>query len=252
MDKPVPSSINKALYFVQAKQYPNCFKGVQSTFASGDDLEFEVGTSLDEVKTAVASGRKCLIVLCMNDRDEVGAVANVLLSIKKEIKERQIISIVFMKFASDKVEDLLIKTGCSEILRYDVSVKAFTYKLKRYLKLLEQGQVQEETLALIGGKKISDQNRNTQVKSSQWAGLSNNYEIDLVSPLSGPFDCWLFRKKIYAKRYKDIWLIELIGPSPAAGQWLKSGENKWTWTSRPGFEVFDPAPAAWIFTGNKS
>jgi hypothetical protein len=248
MDEAVAPKIG--IYFLGVSQDPACFAQTQSSLTSVENIEIHSKATMDDILFQIKSGHKCLLVLTVAERNDLSLIANGLFSIKKEIRDRKVMAVVFMKFASDKVEDLLIRSGCTETLRFDVSAKAFTYKLRRYIKLLEQDQVADTGNELVGGGK-SEASEGGKSITGSGRGNSNSFQVLLTEAWAGKDDFWLFRKKVYAKKYQGKWLIEIIGPSPSAGSWKNIEGDRWQWNSRPGFDFFDPTPAVWEFTGKK-
>jgi hypothetical protein len=236
------------LYFLDVATPPACFAQTQSSLTTVENVDIRAKISMDDILFQIKSGNKCLLVLTVAERNDLALIANGLFSIKKEIRDRKVMAVVFMKFASDKVEDLLQRSGCSETLRFDVSAKAFTYKVRRFLKLLEQEEAVESITELHGGGK-SDGDGGKSVGGS--GRNSNLFQVIPTEAWQGKDDFWLFRKKIYAKKYQGKWLIEIIGPSPSAGSWTKLEGDRWQWSARPGFDFFDPTPGVWEFTGKE-
>jgi hypothetical protein len=240
------------LYFLDVANAPPCFAQSASAISAITNVNFKPNASMEDMLFEAKSGKKCLLVLTIADRSDLSTVANGLFTIKKEIRERKVIVTVFMKFASDKVEELLSKSGCDEVLKFDLNSKAFLYKVRRYLKVLEQEDAMDVSdISVLGDKSTSNNAGKTLGSGSSRVVQGTAYQVELIDAWTGQDDFWLFRKKVYAKKYQSFWLIEIIGPSPAAGSWDSIGENRWQWKSRPGFEFFDTTASSWEFVGKE-
>ena len=132
-----------------------------------------------------------------------------------------------------------------------MAAKAFTYKLNRFLKVLEQEEVVPDALVSLMGDKANAADRNKKLGQSRDGAPASAFQVHLIPAWSGADDFWLFRKKVYAKKYQEKWLIEIIGPSPAAGMWESAGNGIWRWKSRAGFDFFDVTPGNWEFKGKE-
>lgn len=241
------------LFFLSTASDPGCFAQGKINFGTAENLELRSNLSIDDLQFEVRSGKKCVAILTIGDRSDLSVIVNGLFTLKKDIRDRKLMVIIFLKFSSVKVEDLLMRSGCSEILKFDVNAKAFTYKINRYLKLLEQESVATDTSVSLVSEKSQALTTESAKKLKPFpvAPQTQDYGIQMTEEWTGTNDFWLFRKKVYAKKYQNRWLIELIGPSPVAGAWEKVNDQHWRWQSRPGYEIFNVAPGTWEFYGNE-
>ncbi len=250
-DSPTLSSI----YFSNAKSIPPCFTQTFKTLESEKGRELKKDLSFDDIQFEAKCGQKCFIVFSITNRDELSGVLSTLAIIKKELKDRQIIAITLLKNHSDKIEEALLKSGCSEVLRFDVSGKALAYKIKRFLKMLDQeSEKLDENLIDLGKTTSGDSSSATNVRA--FVPHKNKdplpqFRIKNTEAIKDVADFWLFRKNNYAKKYQNKWLVEIIGPSPSAGSWEPSTPGNWKWCSNEKFKGFDPSPRSWFFHGNK-
>jgi hypothetical protein len=238
------------LYFMSTGKAPTCLVQTQKTFSDVKTIQFKTDVSIDDVLFDVKSGKKCVAVFTVFERNDLSVIVNALFGLKKELRERKLIAIAFVKFSSDKVDDLLMKSGCSELLKFDLNAKAFTYKINRYLKILEQEESGDDLVSLLSDKGGDSQGGRQKLEGSRDSGPSA-FNVHLTQAWTGGDDFWLFRKKAYAKKYQNFWLIELIGPSPAAGSWEKVEDQLWRWQARATHPFFDVSPTVWQFRGKQ-
>ncbi|MBC7397499.1 MAG: hypothetical protein H7333_08650 [Bdellovibrionales bacterium] len=231
--------------------YPPCYAPSQKSLADTDSLDLRLEVLFDEIEYDVKAGNKCILVLTVSDREELSAVVNSLFHIKKELKERKVVAIAFMKFASDNVEELLIRSGVTDILRFDTSAKAFTYKLKRHLKFLEQEQISNDGIELLTGRFDEDGELNARALRAKQLSDERKSKVSLVDALRGDQDFWLFGGRKYARRLQDSWVIEMVGPGAQAGTWQKVDDSRWRWVPQASQSAFNPAIGHWVFAGSK-
>ncbi len=184
------------------------------------------------------------------------------------LKDRRAVVSIFAKATSPKIEEALLRSGCTEILHFDISAKAFLYKLKRYLLFLKMERTGAVHSVEVKGQQKSKESSPDffleRSSDSQNKAVEGHGQVVLVDPIKSKYDYWLIRKVPYVHRYKGQWMVELIGPSPAAGKWslttkhnaLFPGEDLiWEFGLRnqPGKfgPLFNAAPAAWVFAGKK-
>jgi hypothetical protein len=256
-------------FFAQAKTYPNCYPQTLKAIEDEKSRELFKEKTLDDIVYEVMAGRKCLIVITVTDKDHHAQVLNALGTIKQQIKEKTACVLAISKLYSERADEILGKAGCTEVLRYDISSKAFLYKLKRYLKIYEQGATQDDsdaepslddTSIVIEGANHEEETSETKLKTSAKVDLDDSllthskptdFQISLIDSIEGNVDFWLFRNKSHAKKYQNTWLVEIIGPSPNVGDWVKVHDTVWQWKTKTGFPLFESNLGIWTFVGKK-
>lgn len=90
--------------------------------------------------------------------------------------------------------------------------------------------------------------------------------VSISDPLEIPSNSWLLRDPKDARRVRDQWIVDLIGPGPSAGRWVKkegqpdisplltsmNEELFWEWIPRmPGQNPFTEPNSTWSFYGKR-
>ena len=82
----------------------------------------------------------------------------------------------------------------------------------------------------------------------------------ISEPISYPYDYWLLEKNDDLTLSGSVWGIDLIAPSPRAGEWASAEEFRshysktitlWKWVPITSPGVFSPLPRVWVFSGEK-
>jgi hypothetical protein len=245
-----PDEPKIGVFFLHSDTPPTSFIPMQKVFASNTTLDLRMDLSIDDAQYEVKLGRKCILVFTIGSREELTAALNAILALKNETKSRKAMIVIFMKNSNQKVDELLIRSGCSEVIDFQVSFKAASHKINRYVKLIAQDApeiIADVELTNKKGDALTDEAIAVRGRSS--ANPTPTFSVSISRAWEGQDDFWLFRKKVYAKKYKEFWLIEIIGPSPAAGKWVEITKDRWQWQTRPGFDLFSAQKGNWEFAG---
>ena len=254
MTDAVETELKPTLIFSQSANVPASFSKVYPLIPKFfEGLELKTDVSVGSLKDILESGRRTILVLSLFDRDEFRQALSFFPLMKQAIRDRRIIVVAFSKISSEQSDEVLLKAGCHEVLQYDLSSKAFLYKLKRYVSYLQMGT---DTAPLKGAQDIR------VLAQKKAAAHPKKNQVNLIDAIEIESDFWLFQKKVYAKKYLKKWLIEVVGPSPAVGKWVLTKEFDslfkhknpiWKWVSRDSQKKFDPifdtSSGVWVFSG---
>jgi hypothetical protein len=279
MENPKVLSI-KTVLFSFSKNLPDihdrCVKLFPSTFPG---VDFKSGATTQDLTQLVSEKKPAVMIFHISGGEELQEILTLLNLHRNEVRNRTITIAIITKVYSQKIETTLRKAGAIEVLPYEIPQKALFHKLKRYISNLidpthvEQKSSKEET-KIVHSQILSNEGSADEEAQKTFAEESQKYngkpllnvnpDILLVDPIDHAFDYWLIRKIDHIKRYKGMWLIELIGPSPAAGKWVESKPHQealgiedtvWEWTYRENCERHSPAfktvPASWVFVGKR-
>ncbi len=278
MDQSNQSS-RKTVLFSHSNNLPDiherCVKMFPSTFTDSDLI---TSAPLTEFSTLIDKKVPTILIHHISSAEDLQSILGFLPKIQNEIRNRTVIVAILSKVITPKVETTLRRAGCIEVLPYEIPQKAFFHKLKRYLATLKDpltlgadaksdGQkVYHHTIAYKDNPELKETNEEYSEAQKKYNGeplLNVNPDILLTEALNTHHDFWLFRKITHIKRYKGMWLIELIGPSPAAGKWVETKEHTalldteeqvWSWTKRENSDLsntFKTEPSQWLFTGKR-
>jgi len=256
MDQSDKSS-RKTVLFSLSTSLPDIHDRCVQMFASNfTDSALKTNTSLNDLTVTIENKIPCILIHHISNAEDLQSILTHLPKIQNEIRSRTVIVAVLSKVITPKVEKALIRAGCIEVLPYEIPHKAFFHKLKRYLANLKDPQtlnadsqnndqkVYHHTISYKENLELKETDEDYSEAQKKYNGeplLNVNPDILLTEALNTHHDFWLFRKVTHIKRYKGMWLIELIGPSPAAGKWVETKEHTglldtdeqvWTWTKR--------------------
>jgi hypothetical protein len=253
-------------------------KTMQMFGQSFPDITHRDQSTLQDLKQNIDAKSPTVMIYHISSAEDLQGLLGFLPTIFNELRTRTVIVTAVCKILTPKIETVLRRAGCIEVLPYEIPQKAFFHKLKRYLVTLKDPtQIAAESKSeeqkvyhhiqkhgdSIDPADHADEYQEAQKKYNGQPLLNVNPDILLIDPLTTDHDFWLFRKITHIKRYKGMWLIELIGPSPAAGKWVETKEHNglldtteqvWTWTRRENSDIsttFKTEPSQWLFTGKK-
>jgi hypothetical protein len=255
-----PEEIRVEVHFATAQTVPACFAPVCEGLAKEKNVDAKGSVALYDSIVDAKSGKKLVLCVPVSDKKELSAAVEAILSCREQISGRKLVPIVFLKSPNPKVEDLLLRAGCMEILKYDLPVRTLQYKLNRLVKALAVREpAGDDSVEVIrqGGEHGGDKSVH---RSGIRTGTGDPEKIDFLDPLDTDKDIWLIRRKNHVKFVQKQFLVEIIGPSPAAGDWVPAELYKslfpnapelWAWKPRAHADVFDPSPETWVFIGRK-
>jgi hypothetical protein len=158
------------------------------------------------------------------------------------------------KLDHPRVIDVLLKRGVSDVLSITPAVKALFHKLEKLLQVVDRKrkEVSRKSDKIIEGGG----------ESSSSADKVNRLALTKKPALNIKQDFWLIDFKKEIKSVMGRWLLELVGPSPAAGTWeatkpppeaVKIREQAWKWVPRPklkdGENPFRTEGGDWLYFG---
>ena len=252
-----PEKIERiGIYFTQSKTVPPVLTQLQKHYFS--NAEYEVSEkSMEDLIQTTDPNQKYVLIFCVTDSESVNEFLNFTQVMRKEIKAKKVVPIILMKISNHKIEEILTKNGCAETLTFNINLKSLIYKVNRFLKLLALNKAdvndQFESIGKLSETDTPDsKNANVQKLSKTNEKNIGTTQVTFKDALDFEKDFWLFAKKNHAKKYLTNWLIELIGPSPAAGSWEKNPNqaDSWTWKAKDPKSTFHTPEGSWVYTGN--
>jgi hypothetical protein len=248
--------MRQKVLFVSSKSEAGCIAPVKKAILGREWLEqLEVG-NFAEAATVAQSGFSGLVILSISTKDELVGAINFFKLTATAIKQKIIRVVVFNQLVNDKVEGALTSLGCAEVLGFEVTGKAFLHKLQRHLKLVRApsssntngaGKISATASAAKGNGSANDE-----------LNAASKTVIKMTEPLPHSEDYWLFRTPPDAKRIMGRWLVELVGPGPAIGEWLavatkqkEKGASTFEWRPRQKDGPFSTPNGSWIFVGRQ-
>lgn len=212
-------------------------------YAKNDNVEVIPVSSHDEVVKITKQGAHVALLAKVDNREQILTIINTLSYHKK--KNANIYSVVLTTSKSKKLESVLNKNGCNEILKPDTNYRTISFKIDNQIKKL-----------VLSGAQSKDTYDSKSFKKNA-TKKNNKAEIKFIDPLNMDDDVWSSRSETDHKKFLRRWLVRLKGPSLQVGKWIEiesksSKVQYWKFVFDEGKkDLFCPGNGAWIFQGNK-
>ena len=209
-----------------------------------NDEQFSAATDL----VSYLSGQQAsLIFASLQEKDDLIQLATLVKLAKKGAKDT-IMKIVVVNFAGNKqFEKAIAKLGILDVVDPYINTKALRFKIDFYMKSLN-GQMKNSKQSEMNVRSM-DQNRKSGEDAKKRTDAAN-----WLDPMDCEDDIWLLKKDADCKKVLGRWLVRLMGPSPAAGQWVevKGKNNAWKFELKPeAIETFINGKGTWYFQGDQ-
>ncbi len=216
-----------------------------------EEFEVEVINTAAEVNQFLMTSEQGILFFQVKTKKDLQDGVAVLKTNKKGIKKGLIKPACISTITNRKVETLLAKYGCQDILDPQTKAKTLTFKLdfwsKPIKKLLQKMQKEEQLLMQKADAKNAENNN-----------ASEKQDFEMTKSLELQSDFWLVKAKADYKRILKRYLIRLLGPSPYIGTWIEldpqPGDKQptWKWVLKdPDNEDYVVDDGAWFFYGAK-
>ena len=216
-----------------------------------EEFEVEVINSAAEVNQFLMTSEQGILFFQVKTKKDLQDGVAVLKTNKKGIKKGLIKPACISTITNRKVETLLAKYGCQDILDPQTKAKTLTFKLdfwsKPIKKLLQKMQKEEQLLMQKADAKNAENNN-----------ANEKQDFEMTKSLELQSDFWLVKAKADYKRILKRYLIRLLGPSPHIGTWIEldpqPGDKQptWKWVLKdPDNEDYVVDDGAWFFYGAK-
>lgn len=235
------------ILFVQSKMEPACFKSLKQAISQSQGFELSDTANFAEASTVVLAGFVGVAVLSIAGKDDLIGVIQFLNAQAVAIKgQKSLRVLVFNNLPNPKILSTLKNLGCSEALDFQSSAKAVLLKIQRNIKLARSSQ------AMVAGSAKAKGRTDDSVDDDE----GPKTRLDMVEALTHTADYWIMRNKPDAKRIMGRWLVEMIGPGPAAGEWIQIPQKEATkgvyafeWKPRDPQGVYATPTGRWVYLG---
>lgn len=217
-----------------------------------DDYETADVDNPSEVNQLLSMSGNGIILFKVETKPDLQAAVTLLKSQKKLLKKGLLKAACLSFVKSKKVEKILAKYGCQEVLNpRNITSKTFSFKINFWSKNIRAQLIQEE-------KDAAFQQRANNSSAKEATGPNGRKEdFKHIEALTLPSDIWISKLKIDHKKILKRYLSRLLGPSPHMGKWMElepqPGDRLPTWK----FVLKDPdgqlimEDGAWYFSGSR-
>jgi hypothetical protein len=238
------------LIFYRMNKDEGVVSELSNYYSNNDEYTVEFISTEAQANQFLPVAKNGIFIFEVKTKIDLQAAVNVLKNQKKLIQAGLLKPSCVLHINNKKVEKILAKYGCIDLLDPDIKSKTFSFKIdfwSRALKTLLKKQEKE-----------TDYKNKTKQKNVPNAMMSKKKEDFLfVKSLSLQSDIWLVKSKVDCKKILRRWLFRILGPSPHVGKWseLESqpGDKLPTWKFNFHKEnnEFILEDGAWYFYGSK-
>ena len=220
--------------------------GKHYTSKGGFDVRYM--SSVTSLSTMLETSVNGIFIFKVENKKDLTDAVTILKTHRKLVKKGLLKPACVSKVKNKKVDKILSKYGCLDILEPNITPKTLSFKIDFWSRSI--GTIL---------KKAQLNNENLQVKSSATEVKEQELKVDivLVDPLDLQSDIWLLKAKTDYKKILRRWLVRLLGPSPHAGSWVElepqpgDQEPSWKYVLKNDDGQFVLEDGAWFFYGSK-
>lgn len=244
----------RLIFFSKSVIEPSLIESLHLALKSGTDYHYRQTANLEEVCEVVNRSTRVVWLANCSSREEIAEVYPTLAQFEGRIAEGTLKVVLLNTARHPKLRDIVRARVGVEVIDLPVTVKAIQYKLKNALMSAHQNYLKSsdviDTSIVVGADAKTPLRMKPKVPGADvlW---QRAVEFD--------YDFWWIPDGKSIRIVVGVWLIDLIGPSPAAGTWEpvsgmgEAGEKAWTWRSRwLADEVFQTREGRWIFFGKQA
>jgi hypothetical protein len=223
-------------------------------YKSKQDYQIEFIEKPAEVTQHImGSGSNGIVLFKIQGKADLQTAVEFLRTNKKIIRRGLVKPACIMQIKNKKVEKILEKYGCQDILEASTRSKTFSFKIDFWAKNIKS--------IITKAKKEKELKMSAQENKGNSPGATNEEKKEnftFTKALDLHSDTWLIKSKADAKKILKRYLIRVLGPSPHVGQWheleRKEGDSMPTWKyviKNLEEQQFILDEGAWYFTGSK-
>jgi hypothetical protein len=256
-DKTASANIDRVkmvVYSKSTKQPPVLAALVQQLEAQKGRLEFEVLREASGILRSVEQTTMTVLVLTLHEKEELVEVLNVLTQMQSRIQSGLLRAMILNGMNHPRVIALLKAKGVQEILDFNTNIKALNHKIKNAFLVLTQTFQRLQNQNIRASTVVGN---DAAARGARGARNESTTEITWEKPTEHANDIWWIPSVKNLRNVMGRWLIDMLGPGPAAGFWEettyeRNGEKGWVWKIRVSTDpTFMPKPGRWIFFGRQ-
>jgi len=214
---------------------PEVYAQVIETDKKSKKHEFEEISSTGSADDLLVLHENASVLFCITSKDDLVQLLT-FCKINVEKIRQGVLKVGGLNLTgSHKLDDVLKKSGVSDVFLDSISSKTLDYKLNFWNKGI-QTNLKKIQSSLKGNFKFDNKAAGANAKEGEGNKGKSGGKVNVLSALSFSSDCWLLENvPEQPRKVMGHWIIELIGPSPYAGRWLEikggdaSSDPLWEW-----------------------
>ncbi|MCM2349978.1 MAG: hypothetical protein NDI69_08145 [Bacteriovoracaceae bacterium] len=184
--------------------------------------ESEEITSASDLATYLSTVPAALIIASLSSKEDLLEIAT-FMKLSKKTAKTSVFKIAVLDFSHDSnLGKAINKLGIQDLIEPSISAKGLKFKIDYWMKSLK-----------VQAKNIPS------VTAPIWA-----------QPLELEDDIWILKNDNDCKKVLNKWLVRLLGPGTAAGQWVELKASLWRFDFKDEEkERYVGGQGAWFFYG---
>lgn len=244
----------RLIFFSKSVFEPALVESLHLALRSGTDYLYRQIASLEEVREVVNRSTRVVLLANCASKEDIAEIYPAIGLLESRIADGTLKIFLLNTARHPKLRDIIRPRVGVEVVDLPVTVKALQYKLKNAVLSVH-----------VNYLKISDViDTSITVGADAKASLRTKPRVLGTDVLWQPaaefdYDFWWVPDGKSIRLVVGVWLVDLVGPSPAAGTWeavagmAEDGERAWMWRSRwLSDEVFQTREGRWIFFGKQA
>ncbi len=244
----------RLIFFSKSVLEPSLIESLHLALKSGTDYHYRQTGSLEEVKEVIHRSTRVVWLANCSSKDEIAELYPALGPFESRIADGTLKIVLLNTARHPKLRDIVRARVGVEVVDLPVTTKALQYKLKNALLSAHQNYLKVsdviDTSIVVGADAKTPLRTKPKVLGA---------DVLWQPAVEFDYDFWWIPDGKSIRLVVGVWLIDLIGPSPAAGTWEvvaglgEDGERAWMWRSRwLAEEVFQTREGRWIFFGKQA
>ncbi len=209
-----------------------------------ENIDFSVieTKNLDDLTEVLGHSEATILLFSIHTKEKLQGLVGIFKKYIKAIKAGRIKLAYVQISKNQKIENILQKFSCNDILDSNILTKSLKYKIdiwsRNVVTNTQKLEKLKEDTSLEKKKILQDKNR-------------RSYTVNQLDPLDGEFDIWLSPKN-NCKAILAKWLVSLYGPSPHVSKWEAERPGVWRYVLESDIkEKFQKTKGNWFFEGLK-
>jgi hypothetical protein len=243
----------RLIFFSKSVMEPSLIESLHLALRSGSEYLYRQTTSAEEIKEIVARSTRVVCLVNCASKEDISEIYPVLSSLEARISEGTLKFVLLNSIRHPKLRDIVRARIGVEVVDLPVTAKALQYKLKNALLSAHQNYLKisdvVDTSIVVGSESKTSLRTKPKVLGT---------EVLWQPAAEFQSDFWWIPDGKSIRLVVGVWLVDLIGPSPAAGTWESipgmgsEGELAWMWRNRwLADEAFQTREGRWIFYGKQ-
>ncbi len=233
---------------------PTLVESLHLALSTSTDCHYRHCSSLDEVVEIVGRSTRVVLLVNLAAKEEVTEFYRKLPEIDSRIKDGTLKVFLLNSLVHPKLRDLLRTRTAIEIVEMPVTQKVLQYKLKSALVSVHQNYMRSDEVTNPAIAVGADRRASMRAKPKVLGA-------DILWQPAAEFnsDFWWIPDGKSIRVILGVWLIDMVGPGPAAGTWElipdaeMDGQQAWAWKSRwLADEIFQTPGGRWVFYGRQA